>query len=61
MYLMLETMLLVKGLLCQIAQTNKSLLLSDDDWFATQELTECLKPVYDTTTELLLMSSLVSG
>ena len=38
----------------------KSLLSSDIDWFAVQELTKCLKPVYDTTTALQL-KKLIAG
>ena len=45
-------MLHVGNLLVQIALTNESLVLSDVDWFAVRELTECLKPVYDTTTAI---------
>ena len=33
---------------------NKSLLLSDVDWCDVEELTECLKPDYDTTTAIQL-------
>ena len=43
-------MLLVRDLVGQIAMANESYLLSDVDWFAVQELIECLIPVYDTTT-----------
>ena len=47
-------MVLVRDLLGQIALANESLLLSDGDWHAIQELIECLKPVYDTTTAIQL-------
>ena len=47
-----ESMLLVRDLLGQIALANESFVLSDVDRFALQELTECLKPVYDTTTAI---------
>ena len=49
---MLESMLLVKDWLSQIALANESFLLLDVDWFAIQELTEYLKPLYDATTAI---------
>ena len=51
---MLGSILLVRDLLGQIVLLNESLLLLGVDGFAVQELTECLKPVYDTTTVILL-------
>ena len=52
---MFESMLLVRDLLGQIALANQSLLLSEvDTWFAVQELNECIKPVYHTTTAIQL-------
>ena len=48
---MLESTLLVRVLLGSISLANKSLLLSDVNWFGVQELIECLKLVYGTTTE----------
>ena len=53
-FLMLKSMLLVRDLLGQIALANEFLLLSKVDWFGVQELAECLKPVYDTTTAMQL-------
>ena len=49
---MLESVLRIRDILGQIAMANDNPLLSDVDWFAEQELTECLKPVYDTTTAI---------
>ena len=49
---MLDGMLFVRDLLGQIALANESLLLSDINWFAVLELTECLKLVYDSTTAI---------
>ena len=56
-FLMLKCMLLASDLLGHITLANKSLFLSDVDWFAVLEFTECLKPVYDTTTEIQLKKS----
>ena len=48
------SMLLVRGLLGQIPLANEPLFLSDADWFAVQEITECSKPVYDPTIAIQL-------
>ena len=48
-----ECMLCARDLLAQMALVNGSFLLSDD-WFAVQELTECLKPVYGMITAIHL-------
>ena len=53
-FLMCESMLLVRDLSSQITMANESFFLSDIDWFAVEELTKCLKPVYDTTTAIEL-------
>ena len=45
-------MLLVRNLLDHIALAIESLIWSTVDWFAVQELTKCLKPVYDTITAI---------
>ena len=58
---MCESMLLVRGLLSQLALANKSLLLSDIDWLAIQELTECLKPVYGMITAIQLKKLTAGG
>ena len=36
----------------QTALKNQSLFLSDVNWFAVLKLTECLKPIYDSTTAI---------
>ena len=46
---MIENMMFVRDILGQIALANESLLLSDVDGFAVQELTERLKAVHDMT------------
>ena len=48
-FVMFESMLHVRDLLDQIALANESLLLSNEDWVAAHDLTECLKPVYEAT------------